>query len=137
SPDGHGRPGRWQRGRLTAAGEHRHRRGRSQRAHPGAHPPARRPDERGARCGGDMNTPLAPDDLRCELEHRGFTSVLHVAGTLTVGTTPHLRTAFLKCLADEPDLIVIDLASLQHEGDTALTVFPALAQHAATWPGRP
>ena len=75
------------------------------------------------------------DDLRCKLEHRGFASVLHVAGPLDMHTSPALRTAFLKCLADEPDLVVIDLAGMQVIDEIALTVLPALARHAATWPG--
>jgi anti-sigma regulatory factor (Ser/Thr protein kinase) len=83
-----------------------------------------------------MMTP-GHDHLRCELERRGFTAVLHVAGTLNLATSPALRKAFLKCLADEPDLIVIDLASMRHVDDVSLTIFPALANHAASWPGSP
>jgi anti-sigma regulatory factor (Ser/Thr protein kinase) len=82
-------------------------------------------------------TQAEPDDLRCELERHGFTSVLHVAGTIDLDTSPQLRTAFLKCLADEPDLIVIDLAAVRHVADVSLTIFPALARHAGTWPGSP
>jgi anti-anti-sigma factor len=74
-------------------------------------------------------------DLRCELERLGFTSVLHVAGPLDMHTSPDLRTAFLKCLADEPELVVIDLADIRVVDEIALTVLPSLARHAATWPG--
>jgi anti-sigma regulatory factor (Ser/Thr protein kinase)/anti-anti-sigma regulatory factor len=76
-------------------------------------------------------------ELRCALEQRGFTSVLHVTGTLDVGTSPFLRSAFLRCLADEPELIVLDLAAMRLSDDVVLNVFPALARHAAAWPGSP
>jgi anti-anti-sigma factor len=82
-----------------------------------------------------VSTRNRTDDLHCELEQRGFTSVLHVAGPLDVHTSPALRTAFLKCLADEPDLVVIDLAGVKIVEEIALSVLPALARHAATWPG--
>src|SRR5262249_20063963 len=76
-------------------------------------------------------------DLRCVLEQRGFTSVLHVAGTLDRSTSPFLRSAFLKCLADEPELIVLELAGMRLTDEVVLTVLPALARHAAIWPGSP
>jgi anti-sigma regulatory factor (Ser/Thr protein kinase) len=52
-----------------------------------------------------------------------------------VSTAPVLRTAVLECLATEPAHIVLDVAELRFHDDVALTVLPALAQHAAAWPG--
>jgi anti-anti-sigma factor len=73
--------------------------------------------------------------LAATVEVHGDTTVVHVAGSLGVHTAPVLRTTVLECLATEPALIVLDVADLRADDDVALTVLPALAQHAAAWPG--
>ena len=73
--------------------------------------------------------------LAATVEVRGDATVVHVAGSLGVSTAPVLRTTVLECLAAEPALIVLDVAELRAHDDVALTVLPALAQHAAAWPG--
>ena len=73
--------------------------------------------------------------LAATVEVRGDATVVHVAGSLGVSTAPVLRTTVLECLATEPALIVLDVAELRAHEDVALTVLPALAQHAAAWPG--
>ncbi|MFF5234154.1 ATP-binding protein [Dactylosporangium sp. NPDC000521] len=73
--------------------------------------------------------------LAATVEVRGDATVVHVAGSLGVSTAPVLRTTVLECLAAEPALIVLDVAELRTHEDVALTVLPALAQHAAAWPG--
>jgi anti-anti-sigma factor len=80
--------------------------------------------------------PVVPE-LRCAIEQRGFNAVIHLNGELDVVTAPVLRTTFLKSLANEPELIVIDLAGVRLVEEVALTIFPSLARHAAAWPGSP
>ncbi|MEV0135395.1 ATP-binding protein [Dactylosporangium sp. NPDC050688] len=73
--------------------------------------------------------------LAATVEIRGDATVVHLAGSLGVSTASVLRTAVLECLAAEPALIVLDVSELRAHDDVALTVLPALAQHAAAWPG--
>lgn len=61
--------------------------------------------------------------------------VVALVGTLDLATAPTVRSVLLKCVADQPKTIVIDLSRLIVGDDVALTVFPAMARHAAAWPG--
>ncbi|WP_426507186.1 ATP-binding protein [Dactylosporangium sp. McL0621] len=78
---------------------------------------------------------MRAEDLRARVERRGDATVVRLAGRLDVDNSPALRAAVLACLAAEPSVIVLDVAGLRHDDDVALTVLPALAQHAAAWPG--
>ncbi|GGM27539.1 ATP-binding protein [Dactylosporangium sucinum] len=73
--------------------------------------------------------------LRASIERRGDATVVRLGGVLDVDSCPSLRSAVIGCLATEPSVIVLDVADLRHQDDVALTVLPALAQHAAAWPG--
>ncbi|WP_433210153.1 ATP-binding protein [Dactylosporangium sp. CS-047395] len=78
---------------------------------------------------------MRAEDLRARIERRGDATVVRLGGVLDVDSSPALRSAVLACLATEPSVIVLDVAELRHDDDVALTVLPALAQHAAAWPG--
>ncbi|GAA2352610.1 ATP-binding protein [Dactylosporangium salmoneum] len=78
---------------------------------------------------------MRAEDLRARVERRGDATVVRLDGVLDVDSSPSLRSAVLACLAAEPSMIVLDVADLRHRDDVALTVLPALAQHAAAWPG--
>jgi hypothetical protein len=67
----------------------------------------------------------------------GTAAVVRLAGTLTFDTAPRVRTHLLKALAAQPVVVVADVADLEAPDDVALTVFPAVARHAAAWPGIP
>lgn len=60
-----------------------------------------------------------------------------MTGPLTATTVARLRSVVLKCLADEPDALVVDLSRVGKFEDAALMVFPALARAAAAWPAVP
>ena len=78
-----------------------------------------------------------PAELDCQRCDGEGVAVLRVAGALTVATAPHLRIALLKCLADQPDAVAVDVAGLWTQDDVQLTVLLAAARHAAAWPGVP
>lgn len=69
------------------------------------------------------------------VERHGSVSVVRLAGSLDIATAAELRTTLLKCLTDEPDLLVVDVAEMVVADDVALTVFPTMARHADAWPG--
>jgi anti-anti-sigma regulatory factor len=64
-------------------------------------------------------------------------AVVTLRGDLGVAAVPRLRTVLLKCLAEQPAALLVDLAALTAGDDRALTVFPAVVRQAATWPGTP
>lgn len=67
----------------------------------------------------------------------GTAAVVRLAGPLTFDTAPGARTHLLKALAAQPVVVVADVADLEAPDEVALTLFPAVAQHAAAWPGIP
>ncbi|MEV0134277.1 STAS domain-containing protein [Dactylosporangium sp. NPDC050688] len=76
---------------------------------------------------------LVPDpdrELLCDLE-RGFpVSVVHATGRLSFASAPLLRRMAHKALADQPDLLLIDVSGMEAREDLALTALPTLARHA-------
>ncbi|MDR7279265.1 STAS domain-containing protein [Catenuloplanes atrovinosus] len=64
-------------------------------------------------------------------------AVVTLRGDLSVGETGRLRTALLKCLAEQPEALLVDLSGLRVLEPHALSVFTAVTRQAATWPGMP
>jgi anti-anti-sigma regulatory factor len=60
-----------------------------------------------------------------------------LTGGLTLADTVQLRVRLFKCLAEQPDALLIDLSGLSVEEPLALTVFAAVNRQAARWPGVP
>jgi anti-anti-sigma regulatory factor len=60
-----------------------------------------------------------------------------LTGPLTLDLVPRVRGILLKCLADCPIGMVVDLTGLTVDSDLPLVVFPTLARHARAWPGGP
>jgi anti-anti-sigma regulatory factor/anti-sigma regulatory factor (Ser/Thr protein kinase) len=77
------------------------------------------------------------NDLECVPLHRPPLAILRVSGALSLSTAPQLRAAALKCLADQPVALMIDAEGLTAADDVHLTVFIAVARHAAGWPSVP
>jgi anti-anti-sigma regulatory factor/anti-sigma regulatory factor (Ser/Thr protein kinase) len=79
---------------------------------------------------------MAPH-LRCTAVHEPPLAILRADGTLTLQTATELRTALLKCLAEQPAAILVDAAGLTLADDLSVTAFIAAARHAAAWPAVP
>jgi anti-sigma regulatory factor (Ser/Thr protein kinase)/anti-anti-sigma regulatory factor len=67
----------------------------------------------------------------------GQAMVVRLAGTLTFDTAPVARRHLLKAVAAQPAVVVADVSELLVPDELALTLFPAVARHAAAWPGIP
>lgn len=67
----------------------------------------------------------------------GRAAVVRLAGALTFDTAPAARVGLLKAVAAQPAVVVVDVTNLTVPDDVALTLFPAMARHAAAWPGIP
>ncbi|BFU45073.1 ATP-binding protein [Krasilnikovia sp. MM14-A1004] len=64
-------------------------------------------------------------------------AVVTVRGRLDLATAPRLRQALLKCLAEQPEALLIDLSGIEVAGSTPLALFSSIARQAASWPGTP
>lgn len=75
--------------------------------------------------------------LDCVAVHELPWVVLDVVGELNLSSGPRLRAAVLKALADQPSAVIINAEGLTAADDIHLTVFIAVARHAAAWPSIP
>jgi anti-anti-sigma factor len=64
-------------------------------------------------------------------------TVLSVRGGLSRSNVSGLRTALLKCLAEQPSALVVELSGMSVLDPLSLTVFTAVVRQASTWPGIP
>ncbi|MEV4708025.1 ATP-binding protein [Actinoplanes sp. NPDC049316] len=63
--------------------------------------------------------------------------IARVSGVLDLTDTAPLRNRLLKCLAEQPEALLVDLAQLTLREPLALAVFSAVARQAARWPAIP
>jgi anti-anti-sigma regulatory factor len=63
--------------------------------------------------------------------------VVRVRGTLDLTSASRLRVALLKCLAEQPEALLVDISAMRVAARTALSVFTAVVRQAAMWPGTP
>jgi anti-anti-sigma regulatory factor/anti-sigma regulatory factor (Ser/Thr protein kinase) len=73
--------------------------------------------------------------LRCEVERSFPVAVVRLSGTLDVMSAFRARAVLVKCLADQPTALVVDLAELTVDDDLVLTLFDTINRRAAEWPG--
>jgi anti-anti-sigma regulatory factor/anti-sigma regulatory factor (Ser/Thr protein kinase) len=71
------------------------------------------------------------------VDHDRGVTVAELRGPLTLATVPGIRAILLKCLADCPTALIIDLAGLTADSDLPLAVFRAVQRQATRWPGVP
>ena len=60
-----------------------------------------------------------------------------LTGRLTMTDISRVRIHLFKCLAEQPQALLIDLSGLMVGDKMALAVFTAVARQAAVWPGTP
>jgi anti-anti-sigma regulatory factor/anti-sigma regulatory factor (Ser/Thr protein kinase) len=77
------------------------------------------------------------DPLSWTVLEDGGHAVVTVRGQLNLTGTTRLRTALLKCLAEQPDALLVDLSAVTLADDTNFSLFTAIARQAARWPGTP
>ena len=76
-------------------------------------------------------------DLKTRVEQHGNALVVTPAGLLDVSTAPQLRDTLLKCIADQPSAVIVDLADLELWRTYTLSVFTVVARRTAEWSGIP
>jgi anti-anti-sigma regulatory factor len=78
-----------------------------------------------------------PADIRCLVEERPSYALVQVVGTLDVRGAVAVRDSLLKCLAEQPQALLVDLCRMRLADHGAMSVFLAVARQAARWPGVP
>lgn len=78
-----------------------------------------------------------PSNLHCHVQRDEAQFLVRVSGVLTMSSASRVRTALLKCLAEQPDTLVVDVSGLAVPELAALSVFAAVARQAEMWPGTP
>ncbi|MGS2617408.1 ATP-binding protein [Micromonospora sp. LZ34] len=74
--------------------------------------------------------------ISCEVRD-GSPTVVRLAGDLDLATMRPVHTVLDRCLATQPDALVVDLADVTVHDRLALSVFAAAARQAAGWPAVP
>jgi anti-anti-sigma regulatory factor len=75
--------------------------------------------------------------VRCEVAGDSTRLVVTLTGRLRLADAAPLRDQLLKCLAEQPDALLVDLRGLHVDQPLALAVFTVLRRQAANWPGTP
>jgi Histidine kinase-like ATPase domain len=64
-------------------------------------------------------------------------ALMELTGTLELSDIGPIRLRLLKCMADQPDALVVDLSAMRVGEPLALSVFLAASRQAERWPGIP
>lgn len=75
--------------------------------------------------------------VRCEVEGDGTSLVITPVGRLRLPDVSPLRKRMLKCLAEQPGALLVDLSDLHVDEPLALSVFTVVQREASRWPGTP
>ena len=75
--------------------------------------------------------------MKCTFDANSPVAVITIGGELDLAGTAILRAAVLKCLAAQPQAVLIDAERLAVADDIHLTALAAAARHAAGWPSIP
>lgn len=71
------------------------------------------------------------DHMLCQVRTDGEIVTVRPVGALNLRTAPTLRSVLHKAVAEGPTAIIISLADVDVLDDSCLTLFPAIAKHAA------
>ena len=75
--------------------------------------------------------------VTCAVGNDGRSLLVAMTGELMLTDVAVLRVRLLKCLAEQPEALLIDLSALTVTEPLALSVFTAVVHQAARWPGTP
>ncbi|KXK62002.1 ATP-binding protein [Micromonospora rosaria] len=75
--------------------------------------------------------------ITCTVHDESPVTVVRLRGDLDVDTMRSVHTVLTRCLATQPDALVVDLARVRVADRLALSVFAAICRQAADWPAVP
>jgi hypothetical protein len=80
---------------------------------------------------------MASGQLSIHIWAQGGALVVRPAGLLGLSSYAELRDCLLKCVAEQPRAVLVELGDLQVESATSLSVFAAVLMRTASWPAVP
>ncbi|MDQ7908992.1 ATPase [Phytohabitans sp. ZYX-F-186] len=78
-----------------------------------------------------------PTAVQCLIDDRQAYAVARVVGVLDGMGAVAVRSALIKCLAEQPEAVFVDLSEMRLADPSALSVFLAVARQAERWPAVP
>jgi hypothetical protein len=78
-----------------------------------------------------------PTAVQCLIDDHQPYAVARVVGLLDVKGAVAVRSALIKCLAEQPEAVLVDLSGMRLGEPSALSIFFAVARQAAKWPAVP
>jgi anti-anti-sigma regulatory factor len=75
--------------------------------------------------------------VACSVRADGHRLIAALTGRLDLIDVADVRTRLLKCLAEQPEALLVDLSGMTLADPLALAVFVAVRRQAARWPGVP
>jgi anti-sigma regulatory factor (Ser/Thr protein kinase)/anti-anti-sigma regulatory factor len=75
--------------------------------------------------------------IDCAVREDGDRLIAVLSGRLTMGDVAGVRLRLLKCLAEQPEAVLVDLSGMTLSDPLSLAVFVAVRRQAARWPGIP
>ena len=87
--------------------------------------------------GPDWRRAFDGSTLRIQLRSDHEVMVVTPVGVLSVATAPQLRDILLKCVAEGPTAVIVDLDELQVKQPYTLSIFGVVSRSAALWSGVP
>jgi len=73
----------------------------------------------------------------CTVHDDGRRLIAALSGELGLEDVAKLRSRLVKCLAEQPDALLLDLSRMTLRDPLALALFGAIRRQAARWPGTP
>ena len=73
----------------------------------------------------------------CSVSDDGRRLIAGLSGVLGLADVADVRVRLLKCLAEQPEALLVDLSRMTVSDPLALAVFVAVRRQAARWPGIP
>jgi hypothetical protein len=78
-----------------------------------------------------------PTAVQCLIDDHQAYAIARVVGVLDVNGATAVRTALIKCLAEQPEAVLVDLSEMRLGNPSALSIFLAVARQAERWPAVP
>jgi anti-anti-sigma regulatory factor/anti-sigma regulatory factor (Ser/Thr protein kinase) len=75
--------------------------------------------------------------IDCAVREDGDRLIAVLSGRLSMHDVAEVRLRLLKCLAEQPEAVLVDLSGMTLSDPLALAVFVAVRRQAARWPGIP
>lgn len=78
-----------------------------------------------------------PTAVQCLIDDHQAYAIARVVGVLDANGAAAVRSALIKCLAEQPEAVLVDLSEMRLADPGALSVFVAVAHQAEQWPAVP